>query len=263
MDKLQGINFGFCFFQSQLAGVVGVEFLDCDSLDVAFGEVFVVVEGAVVGGNAVEVAQVFGLGAFFFGEECLVHLFAVADADDFDVVFIAAKEFADCLCLSLDGAGGGFLDKDVSVLAVLEGEKNEVYGFVKGHDEAGHGGLGDGDGLAVLDLVYPKGDYGAAGAHDVAVAGAANPCAQGVAALGYGYLLLEGLADTHCINWVGSFVRGEADDALDALFYGGVKDVVSADYVGLDSFHGEEFATGNLLEGGGVEDVIYAMYCGL
>ena len=112
-------------------------------------------------------------------------------------------------------------------------------------------------------MVYPERDDGATGAHDVTVAGAANPCVQGVAALGYGDFFLESFTYAHGIYGVGGFVRGEADDALDALFYGGVKDVVSADHVGLDGFHGEEFATGDLLEGCGVEDVIYSMYCGL
>ena len=259
-DVLEAGDLGFGLFKVQSPRVVGVEFLDGDGLDVAFGEVFVVVEGAVVGGDAVEVAHVFGLGAFFLGEEGLVHLFAVTDADDLDVFFAAAEEFADGFGLGLDGAGGGFLDEDVAVLAVLEGEKDEVDRFVEAHDEAGHLGLGEGDGLAVADLLDPEGDDAAAGAHHVAVAGAADAGLEGVAALGDGDFFLKGFADAHGVDGVGRFVGGEADDAVHAGVDRRVQDVVGADYVGLDGFHGEEFAAGDLLEGGRVEDVVHAAH---
>ncbi len=255
---MQRSDLGLGFFEAEAAGIVGVEFFDGDGFDVAFGEVFVVVEGAVVGGDAVEIAQVFGLGAFFLGEEGLIDLFAMADADDLDLGLVAAEEFADGFGLGLDSAGGGFLDEDVAVLAVLEGEEDEVHGFVKTHDEAGHLGLGDGDGLAISYLVDPEGDDAAAGAHHVAVAGAADAGVQRVAALGDGDFLFEGLADAHRVDGVGGLVGGEADDAFDAGVDGGVEDVVGADYVGLDGFHREEFAAGDLLEGSGVEDVVDA-----
>ena len=66
------------------------------------------------------------------------------------------------------------LDEDVSVASVLEGEEDQVHSFVQGHDEAGHGGLGEGDRVTVADLFDPQRNHGAAGAHDVAVTGAAN-----------------------------------------------------------------------------------------
>ena len=52
------------------------------ALLVAVLEVLVVVEAPVVGGDAVEVAHVDGFGALLVGEQRLVHLLAVADADD-------------------------------------------------------------------------------------------------------------------------------------------------------------------------------------
>ncbi len=184
----------------------------------------------------------------------------MADADDLDVFLLAAEEFADGLGLGLDGAGGGFLDEDVAVLAVLEGEEDEVHSLFEAHDETGHPGFGESDGVAFADLVDPKGNDGAAGAHHVAVAGAADLGITGIPALGHGDFLLEGLADAHRVNGVCGLVGGEADDALDAGIDGGVKGVVRADDIGLDGLHREEFATGDLLEGRGVEDVIHALH---
>ncbi len=104
----------------------------------------------------------------------------MADADNFDFFFLASEEFADGFCLSADGAGGSFLDKDVSVFAVLEGEEDQVNSFVQAHDEAGHRGLSEGYGIAVSYLVDPQRYDGAAGAHDVAIAGAADLGVSGV-----------------------------------------------------------------------------------
>ena len=171
----------------------------------------------------------------------------MANANDFDVFLLSTEELADGLGLGLDGASGGFLDEDVAVLAVLEGEKHKVDGFVKAHYEAGHRGLGDGDGLAVLDLVNPEGDDGAAGAHYVAVTGAADSCVQGTAALGYGNLFLQGFADAHCIDGIRGLVCGKADDAFYAFIYGNVQDIICTYYVGLDGFHWEELAARDLL----------------
>ena len=259
-DVLEAGDLGFGLFEVQPPRVVRVEFLDGDGLDVAFGEVFVVVEGAVVGGDAVEVAHVFSLGAFFLGEESLVHLFAVADSNDFDVFLAAAEEFADGFSLGLDGAGGGFLDEDVAVLAVLEGEEDQVDSFLEAHDEAGHGRFRQCDRLSGADLVDPQGDDAAAGAHDVAVAGAADAGLEGVAALGDGDFFLKGFADAHGVDGVGRLVGGEADDAVHAGVDRGVEDVVCADHVGLDGFHREELAGRDLLEGGRMEDVVHAAH---
>ena len=110
MDILQTRNLFLSLLKVEAASIVGVELVDGDGFDVAFGEVFVVVEGAVVGGDAEEVAHVLGLGAFFLGEEGLVHFLAVTDADDLDVLLIAAEKFAYGLGLRLDGAGRGLLD---------------------------------------------------------------------------------------------------------------------------------------------------------
>jgi len=86
LDVLERSDLCLRFLEVQAAGVVGVELLDGGAFGVAVLEVLVIVEVAVVGRDAVEVAQVLGLGAFFLGEERLVHLLAVTDADDLDVL---------------------------------------------------------------------------------------------------------------------------------------------------------------------------------
>ena len=54
---------------------------------------------------------------------------------------------------SLDGRSGGLLHKQVSLLAVRKGIKNEVDGITERHHEAGHIGIRDRQGLPLVDLV--------------------------------------------------------------------------------------------------------------
>ena len=84
---------GLSLFHVETSGVVGVELGEFTTFGVTFGVVFVVVEGAVIGRDTVEVAHVFGFGALFVGEECFVHLLAMADTDNLDIFFLTSKEF--------------------------------------------------------------------------------------------------------------------------------------------------------------------------
>lgn len=129
LDVFKGGYLCLGFFEGEATGVVGVELGEGVALGLAFLEVFVVVESTVVGWHSVEIAHVDCLGALFVGEKGLVHFLAMTDADDFDVCFITTKELAHGFCLSLDGAGWGFLYEDVAVLSVLEGEEDKVDGF--------------------------------------------------------------------------------------------------------------------------------------
>lgn len=174
LNILQTRNLLFRLFQVESPGVIGVELVDEDALGVPFLEELVVVEVAVVGRHPVEVAHVNGLGCFFLGQEGLVHLLAMTDTDDFDVFLLAAEQLANGLGLGLDGAGGGLLDQDVTVTAVLEGKEDKVDGFVERHDEPCHGGFRERDRAAITDLLDPERDYGTTGAHDIAISGAAN-----------------------------------------------------------------------------------------
>ena len=170
------------------------------------------------------------------------------------------EEVTDGFGLGLNGAGRGFLNEDVAVLAVLERKEYEVHCLFEAHDETGHLGLCEGDGVVLTDLVYPQRDNAAAAAHDVTVTGAAYLGVPTEAALGYGYLLLNGLGDTHGVDGISGLVGGEADNALNTCIDSGVEGVVRTDDVGLDGLHGEELARGHLLEGGCVEDVVHALH---
>ena len=57
----------------QAAGVVTAKLAELATLLVTFGEVLVVVQGAVVCRNTVEVAHIYRLGAFLIGEQGLIH----------------------------------------------------------------------------------------------------------------------------------------------------------------------------------------------
>lgn len=96
----------------------------------------------------------------------------MTDTDDFDFGFcglrlligclteLMLEEFLHSLSLGLDGAGRCFLNENVTILTMLESEEDEVNGFFEGHDEAGHLGFGEGDRVAIADLVDPEGDDG-------------------------------------------------------------------------------------------------------
>ena len=55
--------------------------------------------------------------------------------------FPAAEQFADRLCLRADGAGWGFLNQQVAVLAMLKGKEYKVNSLFQAHNEACHLGL--------------------------------------------------------------------------------------------------------------------------
>ena len=181
----------------------------------------------------------------------------MADADDFDLLLFAAEQLTHRLCLRFYGASGGFFDEQITVFAMLEGEEHEIDRLLQRHDESGHGGLGDGDGVAGSDLIDPQRDDRAAGAHDVSVTGTADLGLAGHSGLGDRDLLLDRLGHAHGVDGVSRLVGGETDDAFHPLFNGGGQHVVRADDVGAYCLHGEKLAGGHLLESGSMEDVVY------
>ena len=174
LNILQGGDLGLGFLKVQTVGVVGVEFFDLGTLGVALLEELVIVQTAVVSGYTIEVAHILGLGALLLSEQCLVHLLSVADADHFDILLLATEELANSLGLGLDRASGGFLYEDIAVVSVLESEEDKIDGLLQRHDEAGHLGFGQRDGVAIANLINPQGNDRAAGAHHIAIARAAD-----------------------------------------------------------------------------------------
>ena len=228
-------------------------------MDLALDHEFVVVQVAIVRSDAEVVAHILAAQTLLTGHQSLEQLLAVAGADD--VGAGVAEELLNSLGQVADGGSVGLLDEQVTGIAMLEGEHNQIHSLVQVHQEAGHVGVSDGDGVASLDLVDEQGDDAAAGAHDVAVAGAADSRAAALSShtgVGVDDVLHHGLGDAHSVDGVGGLVGGQADDTLDTCINGGVEDVIGADDIGLDGLHGEELAGGDLLQSSGVEDVVHA-----
>ena len=226
-------------------------------MDLALDHELIIVQVAVVGSDTEVVAHILAAQTLLAGHQGLEQLLAVTGADD--VGAGVAEELLNGLGQIADGGSIGLLNEQVTGVAVLEGEHNKIHSLVQVHEEAGHVGVGDGDGIAGLDLVDEQGDDAAAGAHDVAVAGAADGGAAALGShtgVGVDDVLHHGLGDAHGVYGVGGLVGGQADNTLHTGINGGVEDVVRADDVGLNRLHGEELAGGDLLQGSGVEDVV-------
>ena len=259
LHVLGGLDLGDGALHVEPLGVVGGVGLVGLGLHLAVDDELVVVEVARVAGHAVVAAHVLGAQALLAGHEGLEELLAVAGADDLGAH--AAEDLLHGLGEVADGRRRRLLDEQVAGVGVLEGELHQVHGLVQVHEEAGHVGVGDRQRLALADAVDEEGDHRAARAHDVAVAGAADGGAAGaVAGVGVDDGLHHGLGLAHGVDGVGRLVGGQAHDAVDALLDRGVEHVVRADDVGAHGLHGEELAGGNLLEGGGVEDVVHAVH---
>ena len=223
-----------------------------------FDHVLVVVQVAVVRRHAVVVAHVLAAQALLAGHEGLVELLAVARADD--VRARVAKQFLHRLRQVADGRGVRLLDEQVARVGVLEGEHHQIHRFVEVHEEARHVGIGDGDGIARLDLVDEQRNHRAARAHDVAVARAGDDRAAALrrhAGVGVDHALHHGFADAHGVDGIGRLIRGQADHALHPRVDCRVEDVVGALHVRAHGLHGEELAGRHLLERRGVEDVVH------
>ena len=138
-------------------------------------------------------------------------------------------------------------------------EQDQIHSLVQIHQEAGHVGVSNGDGVASLDLIDEQRNDGATAAHDVAVTGAADGRAAPLGShtgVGVDDVLHHGLGNAHGVDGVGRLVGGQADNTLNASVNSGVQHIISTDDVGLDGLHGEELAGGDLLQSSSVEDVV-------
>ena len=178
------------------------------------------------------------------------------DTNDFNILLLATEEFAYGFCLNLNGAGRCLLDEDITIFAVFESEENEIDSFFKTHDKAGHLRFGEGNRVAVADLVNPERDNGTTRTHDITVTGTADLGVTRVARFSYCYLLFNSLGNTHRIDRICSLISRETDDGFHSCFDSCGKDVISTDDVGLDGLHWEELARRYLLEGGSMKDVV-------
>ena len=247
---------------------MAVVVLDARDVLAALPEELVVVQVARVAGNAVVVPHVYRTGHLLSGHQSLVELLAVTGTDyshfGFAVFGVHFRIYLlQGLCKGGQRGGRGLLYEQVAVVAVLERVYHQVHRIVKGHHEARHVRVGDGDGLALHHLLHPQRYHAAAAGHHVAVARAADgrggALAQ-LATLGYRDLLHQGLRDAHRVDGIRGLVRGEHHDILNAVLDGREKHVLGALHVGARRLHREELARGNLLKSGGGEDVVHAAH---
>ncbi len=127
-------------------------------------------------------------------------------------------------------------------LPLGQGQKDQVYGFVHGHEEPGHGGLCQGERAAGGDLLQKQRDDAAPCAHDIATPGAGDPGTTRPQGGGFGKsgFFHEGLGSSHGVDGIGGLVSGEADQGLHPGGCGGLQHMFCAQYVGSTASRGKK-----------------------
>ena len=152
-------------------------------LHFAVNHELIVIEVAGIARDAVVAAHVLGAQALLTGHKRLEELLAVAGADHLGAH--AAENFLDRLGEVADGRCGRLLDEQIARVCVLEGEFDQIDGLVEIHEETGHVGIGDREGLALANSVDEQRNNRPARTHHVAVARAADGgAASAVAGVG-------------------------------------------------------------------------------
>lgn len=225
----------------------------------AFDDVLVIVQIAVISGNAEESTHVLSTNHLFGSHESLVEFLAVSCPNVLNSG-LRTSELDDGLGQSLDGCRGGLLNKQITLFSVLESEKNKIDRVIQSHHKAGHVAVRDGDRAPSLNLFKEEWDDGTTRSHDVAITGQAQ---NGVARkqlsrAGDDVLLHEGLRDAHRVDRVGRLVGREEDRLLDVVSDAGGNNIVRAEDVGLGRLERVELAGRDLLERRGGEAIIDA-----
>lgn len=227
-------------------------------LHIALNKEAVVVEVARVAGDAIVAAHILGAQTLLASHERLIELLAMAGADHLGTHM--TKDLLNGLGKVADSGSRGLLHEEVARVRVLERELDQVDCLIEVHEEAGHIRVGDRKRLTLANAVDEQRDDGATGAHNIAVAGATDGgAASTVARVGVDDGLHHRLGLTHRVDGVGRLIGGKAHDLLHALGDGGMQHVVGADDVGAHGLHGKELAGRNLLQCGGVENVVHAV----
>ena len=148
---LSGHNFLNGTFHIQPGGVVAGVRLIGHGVDLALDHELIVVQVTIVSGDTEVVPHVLTAQTLLAGHQGLEQLLAVAGADD--VGAGVAEELLDSLGQVADGGSIRLLNEQVTGVAVLEGEHNQIHSLVQIHQETSHIRVSDGDGVASLDLV--------------------------------------------------------------------------------------------------------------
>ena len=94
LNVLKRRDFLLGFFEIQAVGVVRIELFDFCTFGIAFLKEFVIVETSVVRRHTIEITHILCLCALFLCQQCLVHLLAMANADNLDIFLLTTKELA-------------------------------------------------------------------------------------------------------------------------------------------------------------------------
>ena len=257
LNVISGKNLLYGLLDVQAVGIMaGIGFVR-HRMDLAVDNKLVIVQIAAVRGNAEVMPHVLAAQALLAGHQGLIQLFAVAGTDDAGAGI--AKQLLHGFGQISDGGGVRLLDEQVARIGMFKCELDKVDGLIEVHQEAGHVGVGDGDGIARANLVNEQRNNRSTAAHNVAVPGAAD---DRIAALrrhtgvGIDDVLHHGFGNAHCVDRISCLVGGQADDPLDTCLDGGVEHVVGANNIGSNRFHREELTGRHLLEGRGMEYVV-------
>ena len=204
-----------------------------------------------------------GLGLLGIVEDLFVELLAIAEAGELYLDVLCSGELDHALGEVDDADGGAHVeDEDLAALAHGTGLEDELAGFGDEHEEADDVGVGDGDGTALADLLLEDGDDRAVAAEDIAEAGGDELGDALDTALDDGLVerlavdLTDALAATHDVGGVDGFVGGDHDELEGAILDGEVGHDARAIYVVLNGDAGIVFHHGDVLVGGGMEDVV-------
>lgn len=227
----------------------------------AIDEILVVIEIAVVGGNAVVAAEILGPGHLLAGQQGLVELFAVPGADDLDLV-VGPEQLPHRQGEIADGRGRRLLDEGVALPAVAIGVEDQIDRIVDRHQEPGHVRVGDSQRFPFPDQLDEQRDDRPPRGHDVAVAGAAEggPGRIDEAGLGHHQLLHHGLRDPHGVDGIDRLVGAEADHLLDPAGRRRIEDVFRPQHIGLHCLQRVELAGRDLLQRRRLKDIIDALH---
>ena len=244
-------------FHIQTGSVMAGVGLVCHSMYLAVDDKLIVVQVTVIRSNTEIMAHILAAQTLLTGHQSLEQLLAVTGADD--VRAGIAEQLLDSLSQIADGGSIRLLDEQITGICMLESEQDQIHSLVQVHQKAGHVGVGDGDGVASLDLIDKQRNDRTTAAHDIAVTSAADGRAATLRShtgVCVDDVLHHGFGDAHGVDGVSSLVGGQADNTLDASVNSGVQHIISTDDVGLDGLHGEELAGRDLLQSSSVEDVV-------
>ena len=120
----------------------------------AFHKEFVIVQVAGITGDTVVITHIDGFGHLFTGHQCFVQFLSVTGTDNPDISSTMVQLFQ-CISQDIQGSGRSFLNKQVTVMAVLESIQHQVYGIIQSHHETGHVGVRYSNRIVFLHLFHP------------------------------------------------------------------------------------------------------------